>query len=335
MSSPTSTPSDQGASDGRVQQAVTLSSPVAQRLFKAGRVDFAPLPGQPPPSRLVVATLLSVAGSLGLDAALVALGEAVFPATSGFSHFRFYDYGTLTVVGVLAACAAWVAVGRVTSSPRWLFLRLAMLVTLALWAPDIWLLAKGEPPKGVGVLMLMHVVIAVVTYNALVRIAPVTTAGPASEPSPTASPVPVTRVHTTLVEKKWPWVAMLVAVCAEFLLGVAALFVVPFGRRSDLVPPKGVLVYLLHGVVGAAVVIGALALVVGWRSMARPHRISAAIGLTGVVLGGAGGLLSLLHPLRLLGAGVMLVGVLVAATGYLVGVIDVSGAPGQAARSES
>ena len=40
-----------------------------------------------------------------------------------------------------------------------------------LWLPDLYILADGEPPKAVAVLMLMHLAIAVVTYNCLVRIA--------------------------------------------------------------------------------------------------------------------------------------------------------------------
>jgi hypothetical protein len=62
---------------------------------------------------------------------------------------------------------------RVSWSPRWLFFRLAILVTLVLWLPDLYILAKGQPPRAVAVLMVMHVAIALVTYNCLVRIAPV------------------------------------------------------------------------------------------------------------------------------------------------------------------
>jgi hypothetical protein len=119
-----------------------------------------------------VATVVSVIGSLAADAALVALGTAVFPSTKGFVHFQFSDYAKLTVVGVLIACAAWPIVARVSSAPRWLFLRLAVLVTLVLLLPDVWILLNGEALKAVAVLMVMHLAIAVVTYNALVRIAP-------------------------------------------------------------------------------------------------------------------------------------------------------------------
>ena len=42
-----------------------------------------------------------------------------------------------------------------------------------LWLPDVYILVKGQPAKAVGFLFLMHLAIALVTYNALVRVAPV------------------------------------------------------------------------------------------------------------------------------------------------------------------
>lgn len=137
------------------------------------RIDFAPAHRQPKGRAVVVATVLSLAGSLVADAILVAIGTAVFPKTAGYVHFRFSDYAKLTVIGVVIACAAWPVVTRITSAPRWLFFRMAILVTLVLWLPDLWLLVRGEPADAVLVLMCMHVAIALVTYNSLVRLAPV------------------------------------------------------------------------------------------------------------------------------------------------------------------
>jgi hypothetical protein len=37
-------------------------------------------------------------------------------------------------------------VTRVSSSPRWLFLRLAILTTLVLWLADLYILHGGAPP---------------------------------------------------------------------------------------------------------------------------------------------------------------------------------------------
>jgi hypothetical protein len=54
-----------------------------------------------------------------------------------------------------------------------MFFRMAILVTLVLWLPDLYILHQGQSGKAVEVLMSMHLAIALVTYNALARIAPV------------------------------------------------------------------------------------------------------------------------------------------------------------------
>jgi hypothetical protein len=136
---------------------------------------------------VVLATAASILGCLVADAVLVAIGEALFPSTKGYAHFRFSDYGKLTLIGVIIACAAWPVVTRVTSTPRWLFFRLAVLVTLFLWLPDLFILYRGQPVRAVAVLMVMHLAIAVVTYNALVRIAPVRPRREAAQGQPTVS----------------------------------------------------------------------------------------------------------------------------------------------------
>ena len=141
------------------------------RALGLARVDFAPAHRQPSGLRVAIATAVSVAGSLAVDAILVVIGEAVFPSTKGYVHFQFSDYSKLTIIGVLIACAAWPIVTRVSSAPRWLFFRLAIAVTLVLWLPDLYILHLGQPVQAVAVLMVMHLAIAVVTYNCLVHIA--------------------------------------------------------------------------------------------------------------------------------------------------------------------
>jgi Family of unknown function (DUF6069) len=140
------------------------------------RVDFAPARQQPSAARVVAASVLSVAGSLAADALLVVIGTAIFPATRGYVHFQFSDYAKLTVIGVVIACLAWPIVTRITSQPRWLFFRMAIAVTLVLLLPDLYILVNGQPPRAVAVLIVMHLAIAVITYNCLVRIARVGTA---------------------------------------------------------------------------------------------------------------------------------------------------------------
>jgi hypothetical protein len=139
------------------------------------KVDFAPTHRQPSTARVVMATVVSLVGSVAVDAALVAMGEAAFPSTKDYGHFRFSDYSKLTIIGVIIACVAWPVVTRISSAPRWLFFRLAIVVTLLLFLPDLYILKQGQPAKAVAVLMCMHLAIALVTYNALVHLAPVRT----------------------------------------------------------------------------------------------------------------------------------------------------------------
>jgi hypothetical protein len=142
------------------------------RILIAIGVDFPGDHRHPGALPFAGAALVSVRGSLAADALLVAAGTAVFPATKGYTHFRFSDYGKLTAIGVVIACVAWPVVIWVSSTARRLFFRLAIAVTLLLWLPDVWILYQGQPARAVGILILMHLAIALVTYNALVRLAP-------------------------------------------------------------------------------------------------------------------------------------------------------------------
>jgi hypothetical protein len=143
-----------------------------KQLTATAGIGFRPRHAQPKISRVVLATLAAIAGSLAADALLVVIGQAIFPGTRGYVHFQFHDYARLTVIGVIIACAAWPVVTRISSDPRWLFLRLAILVTLVLWMPDVYILYRGQPGDAVAVLFVMHLAIALVTYNLLVRLAP-------------------------------------------------------------------------------------------------------------------------------------------------------------------
>ena len=147
-------------------------SDLVVRLMKLTRIDWAPSHRQPSGVGVVIATVVSLLGSLLADAAIVAIGTRVFTSTKGYVHFHLSDYGKFTVIGVLIASAAWPLVTRISSEPRSLFLRMAILVTLVLWLPDVYILHQGQSGKAVAILMTMHLAVALVTYNALVRIAP-------------------------------------------------------------------------------------------------------------------------------------------------------------------
>ena len=147
--------------------------PLLDRVLTWARIDLDPPHRQPAWWRVGLATVLALVGSLLADAALVAVGTHAFPSTTGYSHFQFADYAKLTVVGVVIACVGWPIVTRVCAAPRRLFFWLAVVVTLVLFLPDVWIRWKGQPTDGVGVLMVMHVAIALITYNLLVRLVPV------------------------------------------------------------------------------------------------------------------------------------------------------------------
>jgi hypothetical protein len=256
---------------------------------------------------------MAAAGSLIADAVLVAAGTRLFPSTTGYAHFRFPDYSVLTVIGVLGACAAWPVVAWLSATPQWLFLRLAVVVTLILWLPDLALLARHQPIRAVLVLMAMHLAVAVVTYQCLVKVAPAAHL-PVSDGVATGSDPdrPERRLAGVLAA----------ALVVEFALGIVTLVAVPTDRPSGLVPAAGAAVYLLHAVLGLPLALGALWLVVRVAGAPRLLRLGAWTGATGVVIAGTGGVLTAVHPLRLVGIVLMLLGPVVAGFGYLIPVLD-------------
>jgi hypothetical protein len=278
--------------------------------------------------------MVSVAGSLAADALLVFIGTRVFPSTTGYVHFRFSDYATLTVIGVLIACAAWPIVIRISSAPRWLFFRLAVAVTLALWLPDLYLLIRHQPVRAVAVLMVMHLAIAIVTYCTLVRVAPGREASdPAAEsvgqllgqaePVPIPSEKPITE-PSSLTERTSSRMATALAVLVgvEFVLGIVALIYLPTGRPSGWLPTDETTIYLAHAVLGLPLTVGAVVLLVRVNGSSRIHVLSGWIGGVGVAIAGVGGLLTVAHPLRLVGLAFMLVGPMIAGFGYLLPTLD-------------
>lgn len=145
---------------------------VLQPLLRTFHIDFDG-PAPPSPLRLLLASLVALGGSLLADWLLVKLGVHVFPSTRGFSHFQFGDYAKLTTIGVVIACAGWPLCTAVTSQPRRLYFQAAIVITVVLLAPDVYIWHNGASAKAVFVLVWMHIAIAIITYNSLVRLAPV------------------------------------------------------------------------------------------------------------------------------------------------------------------
>ena len=149
-----------------------MPSPVLDRAMNLARVELDPPHRTPHPAAVAAGCALSVGLCLLADAALAKAGTTLFPSTRGYVHFQFADYAKLTVIGVVIACLAWPVVVRLSSEPRWVFTRLAVLVTVVLLLPDLYIWLTGQPGRAVLVLVAMHLAIALITYNVLVRVAP-------------------------------------------------------------------------------------------------------------------------------------------------------------------
>jgi hypothetical protein len=272
---------------------------------------------------VALVTALAASASVAVNFALVRLATAFDPALQDYSHFRFSDYGTLTVVGVICAGVAWFLATRNLAVPRPTFFRVAVVSMVVLWMPDVWLLIKHEPKRAVIYLMVMHLTIALITYNLLVFAAPV------RRHATNVAPAPRSRVGLEVVPtpgrvpRAW-WVLLIIAVVIEFLAGLIGMLYVPFNRPDGWLAHRGEAIYLVHGLLGAllGVVALAVALHVLRTQVHRVDRIAAVSGLCGVVIGAIGGALCVSHPLRLLGMALMFVGVAVAFFGYLIPMID-------------
>lgn len=286
---------------------------------------------QPSEGRFFVVAVLAILGSLAADALIVALAGHLDPAIKNYPHFRFDDYGTLTVVGVFCACVAWTVVRHISSSPRWVFLRLAILVTLVLWVPDLYLFTKHEPASAVTVLMLMHLAVALVTYNLLVRYASTSTPRIPHSSLPEEAGAFLAAQNVTIIPDQQGrlhrslFVTMMLGVSAEFFVGCAELFYVPLNRPTGWLAHHGEGVYVVHALWGAALGCGALYVfskALTTAHLAQVDRTGAVGGFLGVAGAALGGVLSYERELRVYAIALMFLGAAVAFFCYLLPLID-------------
>lgn len=297
---------------------------MVERERRPVRIDIPAYPATPATARLAAATLAALAGSLAAGAGLVALAVGLTPSLAHFSHFRPFDYGTLTVIGVLGASVAWPAACRLSSRPRSLFFRMAVVVMLMLWLPDLWLLfVSHEPFRAVGFLMAMHLAVALLTYNSLVRLAP---ARPhahqvLAEIEELVGSTPSLEERRRQFATRFSLVLALV-VSLDFVLGMVAFFAVPTTRPSGLVPKHGSGIYLAHAAVGVVLTFGALGLFTLVARAGRTLRLASWLGLAGIGLAGVGGMFTTSHLFRVLGIMLMLVGSAVAWAGLILPIAE-------------
>jgi integral membrane protein len=113
--------------------------------------------------------------------------------------------------------------------------------------------------------------------------------------------------------------ALAVLVGLVFVLGVVVLLSVPFDRPSGTLPTSGTAAYLVHAICGVALALAAVALVVRVRGLDRTARTVAWMGVSGVALSGAGGLMTEAQSLtRFLGMALMFIGAMIAGFSYMV-----------------
>lgn len=115
---------------------------------------------------------------------------------------------------------------------------------------------------------------------------------------------------------------MMIGVVVEFALGIACLALLPVGRPDQWLPPQSKSVYIAHAVLGGLLTIGALTVLVQALGGSKFARFGAQMGLSGLVLGSVGGMLSVWHSWRLAGVGLMFVGAFVAFFGYVIPLAD-------------
>jgi hypothetical protein len=136
------------------------------------RLDLPRGGAQPAAWRWILATVLAVGASLLACLGLAYIAVVLYPDLAGYGHFQFGDYSRLTIIGVIGACVGWPVVAWFTTRARRLYLWLAIVVTVVSLAPDAWILHTGQPPAGVATLIAMHFALALITYPAMVFLAP-------------------------------------------------------------------------------------------------------------------------------------------------------------------
>jgi uncharacterized membrane protein len=104
----------------------------------------------------------------------------------------------------------------------------------------------------------------------------------------------------------------------ELALGIATLIYAPISRRSGWLPIEGTSIYLVHSVLGLPLALGGVAYLFRTRAASRIYRLSGRISVVGVAFAGVGGLLTISHPLRVVGLLLMLMGPMTAGFGYAI-----------------
>jgi hypothetical protein len=116
---------------------------------------------------------------------------------------------------------------------------------------------------------------------------------------------------------------MMIGIVVEFALGIACLALLPLERSNQWLPAQSRGVYVAHAVLGGLLTVAALTILTRALGGSKFARLGAQIGLSGLALGAAGGMLSVSHSWRLTGMGLMFVGAIVGFFGYVIPLADI------------
>ena len=132
----------------------------------------------------VVGGVLAAAVVASAGNAVVSLLARAAGASSWFQALNPASYVPLTVIGIVLGAAGWGIVRRLAKNPRRLLGRLAPIVVVVSFVPDLALLGANQPGTSalaVAALMVMHVLVAAVALFACGRVLPLAPAGVGSE----------------------------------------------------------------------------------------------------------------------------------------------------------
>jgi cytosine/uracil/thiamine/allantoin permease len=126
--------------------------------------------------KLLVAGLVALLGSVLANLLLRVIAVALLRPDPAFMQLQWGPPIFFSVIGVLGAIGAYALIGRRSQRPISLFRRVALIVLLLSFIPDVLLLFAGAAVPGVTLpnviaLMLMHVVAWYITVQALTRLA--------------------------------------------------------------------------------------------------------------------------------------------------------------------
>ncbi len=123
--------------------------------------------------RIVLATAIALIVAIPLDLAIEASARQAFAVSPDFEPFR----GTVapyTAGGVVLAGAAFAVLQRFVRDAARVYVRIAIVVLVLSWIPDVALLLINEPGAtvpAVASLMVIHAAAAAIVVTSLERIA--------------------------------------------------------------------------------------------------------------------------------------------------------------------